>query len=296
MQKKREDYIFNAINIFLMLVITCVTLYPFLHILAISLNDARDSARGGITIFPRILSIDSFVTVFKYPGLYNSFIMSVARTILGTVLFLLVTLMCGYALTKRNLPGYKSIYMFFVISMFIAGGLIPTFLLFQQIGIYNSFWVYILPSSFSTYYMILFRTYIVQLPKSLEESAQIDGADEWISFFRIVIPLCTPIIATLGLFVAVTQWNAWQDTLYFTTDENLETLQFVLMKVLRQAEATSIVKKAKSIMMRQMGTTNITPESIKMAITIVATVPIICVYPFLQKYFVKGMVVGAVKE
>lgn len=296
MKKSLPDRIFNLFNIVYMLIVSSITLYPFLHILAVSLNDARDSASGGITIFPRILSFDSYQTVFGYEGLYRAFLVSIERTILGTLLFLLVTTLAGYAMTKRTLVGYKAIYLFFVVSMFVSGGLIPTFLLYQQLGIYNTFFVYILPGAFSTYYMILFRTYIIQLPKGLQESAMIDGAGEWTIFSRIVIPLSTPILATIGLFVAVNQWNSWQDTLFYTTNQNLETLQYVLMKVLRQAEATQIAKQARSAMARTMGTTSITPDSIKMAITIVATVPILCVYPFLQKYFVKGMVLGAVKE
>lgn len=295
MKKSLEDHIFDKFNFLYMLAVLATTLYPFLHILAISFNDARDSARGGITIFPRVFSIDSYRTVFGYEGLYNAFFVSVTRTAIGTFLFLLVTLLCGYAMTKSYLKGYKIIYNFFVVSMFVGGGLIPTFLLFRQLGIYNTFFVYILPGAFSVYYMILFRTFIIQLPAGLEESAMVDGATEWAIFFKIILPLSTPIIATIGLFVAVGQWNSWQDTLYFTTRPELETLQFVLMRVLRQAEAAQIAKQAKSIMMRQMRSTNITPESIKMAITIVATIPIICVYPFLQKYFVKGMVLGAVK-
>jgi putative aldouronate transport system permease protein len=213
----------------------------------------------------------------------------------GTALFLIVTTLAGYVMTKTQLKGYRVFYMFFVVSMFVSGGLVPTFLLYKQLGIQNTFWVYILPGAFSTYYMILFRTYIIQLPKGLVESATIDGAGEFTIFRKIVFPLSTPILATIGLFVAVNQWNAWQDTLYYTSNPDLETLQYVLMKVLRQAEATQIAKQARSAMARTLGTTTITPDSIKMAITIVATVPILCVYPFLQKFFVKGMVLGAVK-
>jgi putative aldouronate transport system permease protein len=296
MHKSIQDRVFNAVNLVYMLLVSALTLYPFLHILAVSLNEARDSARGGITIFPRIISFDSYRTVFEYEGLYHAFIVSILRTLLGTVLFLLVTTLAGYVMTKRQLKGYRFFYMFFVVSMFVSGGLIPTFLLYQQLGIQNTFLVYILPGAFSTYYMILFRTYIIQLPKGLQESAMIDGAGEFTVFFKIVLPLATPILATIGLFVAVNQWNSWQDTLYYTTDPNLETLQYVLMKVLRKAEATQITKQARSAMARVMGTTSITPDSIKMSITIVATVPILCVYPFLQKYFVNGMVLGAVKE
>jgi len=296
LKKTREDYLFSVVIAIVMTVVVVLTVYPFLNILAISLNDARDAAAGGIFLWPRKLSLDSYKTVFGYENLYKALFVSVSRTVVGSFLTLAVTSMCAYALTKRNLVGYRMFYYFFVTSMFISGGLIPTFLLYQQIGIYNTFWVYVLPGAFSAYYMILFRTYIIQLPKGLEEAAFLDGADEWGVYLRIVLPLSTPIFATIGLFVAVSQWSAWQDTLYYVTDPNLETLQFVLMKVLRQAEATAIAKQAKSMMMRQMRTVNITPDSIKMAITIVATLPILMVYPFLQKYFVKGMVLGAVKE
>lgn len=289
------DAIFDIVNACILLLVVTVTLYPFLHVLAISLNDARDAMKGGIGIFPRVFSFDSYKTVFGYEDLYHAFLVSVARTISGTVLSLLVTTMCAFAMTRKRLFGYKVIYNFFIVSMFVGGGLIPTYLLFKQIGIYDTFWVYILPGSFSTYYMILFRTYIVQLPSELEESAFLDGADEIQAFFKIILPLCAPILATIGLFVAVSQWNSWQDTLYYTTDHNLESLQFVLMKVLSQTEASRISKQAKSTMLRHAQAITITPDSIKMAITMVATIPIICVYPFLQKYFVKGMVIGAVK-
>jgi putative aldouronate transport system permease protein len=289
------DRVFDNVILLIMLLVACVTLYPFLHILAVSLNEARDASRGGIGIIPRKLSIASYRTVFGYSGLYNAFLISTARTICGTFIFLVVTMLCGYAMTKKQLKGYKVIYLYFVVSMLVGGGLVPVFLLFQRIRIYNTFLVYVLPGAFSAYYMILFRTFIIQLPQEMEEAALIDGANEWSVFFKIIIPLSTPIIATIGLFVAVGQWNAWQDTLYFTTDSRLETLQYVLMKVLRQAEGTRITRLARASMAQRMGTTNITPDSIKMAITIVATIPIICVYPFLQKYFVKGIVIGAVK-
>lgn len=291
----REDFIFHTCNFLIMALIIVVTLYPFLHVCAISLNDARDAMQGGIGIFPRKFSLDSYRTVFGYENLYNAFLISVSRSFLGTVLSLFVTTLCAYAMTKKRLPGYKFIYHYFIVAMFVGGGLIPSFLLYKQLGLYNTFWIYIIPGAFSTYYMILFRTYIIQLPGEMEESAYLDGANEIQVFFKIILPLCTPILATIGLFVAVSQWNSWQDTLYFVLDKNLEPLQYVLMKVLSQTEAARITKQAKSMMMRHTNTVSITPDSIKMAITMVATFPIICVYPFLQKYFVKGMVIGAVK-
>lgn len=294
MGKSVGDKIFDSINIILMLTIIAVTIYPFLHILAISLNDAHDSMAGGIGIFPRILSFDSYYTVFSYPGLSKAFLVTVARTIIGTACSLIFTAIAAYAMTKKDLVGYGIIYKFFVVSMFLGGGLIPTFFLYQWLHIYNTFFVYILPGMFGVYNMILFRTFIIQLPRELEESAYLDGANEIQVFFRIIIPLSMPILATMGLFVAVGQWNSWHDTLYFTTNPELETLQYVLMKVIRQSEAATMVNKAKMHMMARRKI-NITPESIKMAITIVVTLPILCVYPFIQKYFVKGIMIGAVK-
>ena len=292
--RSRGDIAFDAVNTIIMLLVIAVTLYPFLNILAISLNDAHDSAAGGIYILPRKLSFDSYESVFRYPGIYHAFLVSVARTALGTLLSLTFTSLAAYVMTKKYLLGYKVIYNFFVISMFISGGLIPTFFLYQKLHIYNTFWVYILPGAFGVYYMILMRTFILQMPKELEESALLDGANEIQVFLKVVLPLSKPILATIGLFVAVNQWNAWQDTLFYTNNPDLETLQYVLMKVLQQAEAASMTRQAKRSMSR-LRTVSITPESIKMAITIVATLPIICVYPFIQKHFVKGMMIGAIK-
>ena len=292
MRRSRNDIILDSINIVVMLAIVVATVYPFLHILAVSLNDARDATAGGIGIWPRKWSLNSYEAVFKYNKIYNSFLVSIERTLLGALLSLTVTSAAAFVMTKKSLVFYKVFYRFFIVSMFVSGGLIPTFMLYKQIGLYDSFFVYILPGAFSVFYMILFRTYIIQLPREMEESAYIDGAGEFTVYTRIILPLSIPILATLGLFVAVGQWNSWQDTLFFTNSEGLETLQFVLMKVLRQAEAAAMTKRAKSMLRR---TISITPESIKMAITIIATLPILLVYPFLQKYFIKGIVVGAVK-
>jgi putative aldouronate transport system permease protein len=294
-RKSAGEQVFDIVNCCIMVLIVAVTVYPFLHITAISLNEARDSAAGGIGIFPRKLSFDSYITVFRYNNIVNAFLISAARTIIGALLTVFFTAMVAYAMSKRNLIGYRIIYRFFVVSMFISAGTIPVFLLYQWLGLYNTFWVYIIPGLFNVYYMILMRTFILQLPREIEESALMDGANELVIFWRIIIPLSGPILATIGLFVAVGQWNSWQDTLFFTNKPGLETLQYVLMKVLRQAEAASITRQARMSLSRLQRTISITPESVKMAITVVSTFPILCVYPFIQKYFVKGMMIGAIK-
>ena len=292
MKRSRGDRSFDVVVTLVLVLVIIVTVYPFLHILAISLNDARDSAAGGIGIIPRKLSLDSYRAVFGFENIYASFGISASRTVLGTLLSLVITSMAAFVMTKNYLVFFKGFYRFFVISMFINGGLIPTFLLYQGLGLYNSFLVYILPYAFNVFYMILFRTYFIGIPREVEESAFMDGAGEMVIFVRIIFPLSLPIFATVGLFMAVRQWNQWQDTLFFTSDTKLETLQFVLMKVLRQAEAASMSKQARSLLQK---TVSITPQSIKMSISIVATLPILIVYPFLQKFFVKGIMIGAVK-
>ena len=294
MKQSPMDKVIDGVITTFMLAVVVITIYPFLHILAISLNDARDSVAGGIGIWPRVFSLDSYITVFRFKGLSSAFLVSITRTVIGTALSLLFTSIAAYAMTKKHMIAYGIINKFFIISMFMSGGLIPTFFLYQGLGIYNTFLVYILPGVFGMYNMILLRTSIIQLPQGMEESAFLDGANEVQIFFYIIIPLSTPVLATIGLFIAVGQWNSWQDTLFFTNKPELETLQYVLMKVLRQSEAASIARSAKMAMMK-FKRINITPESIKMAITIVATVPILCVYPFIQRYFVKGVMIGAVK-
>ena len=291
-KKTLGENAFDWLNCFIMITVLVITIYPFLHILAVSLNEARDAAAGGIGIWPRVFSVDSYETVFGFPNIFNAMLVSVARTLVGTLLSLIVSSAAAYALVDNKMKGYKLIYNIFVVSMFVNGGLIPTFMLNLNLGLYDSFWVYILPGMFSVFNMILFRTYILQLPYELFESALIDGAGDFRIYAQIIMPLCLPIIATLALFVAVNQWNAWRDTLFFTKSESLETLQYVMMKVIRQAEAASMAKKARSLLRPSI---SVTPESIKMAITIIATLPILVVYPFLQRFFIKGMVIGAVK-
>lgn len=294
MRKSAGDHTFDVLNAVFLFVFAISTLYPFVYVFAISFNDAMDSMSGGIYFFPRKWSFDSYRLIFQHEDLVHSFLVSTSRTVIGAISSVAVTAMLGYVFTKKEMPGYKVFYTMSIISMFLGGGLIPTFMLYRWVHVYNTFWVYIVPGLIGIFNMILFRTYFMQLPSSLEESAFIDGANEMQCFTRIILPLSTPILATIGLFVAVGHWNSWTDTLFFTANPNLETLQFVLMKIIRQSEAAQIINAQKAKLLR-MRVIVVTPESIKMAITVVATVPILCVYPFLQKYFVKGVMIGALK-
>lgn len=293
--KKRKITLFDVVLLLFMLVVVVVTLYPFLNILAISLNDATDTARGGIHILPRQFTWANYEYIFNgNDRLLGAFGMSVLRTIVGTITGILASTMLAYTLSRRDFVFNGAISFILVITMFVSGGLIPEFLLIRELGLMNNFLVYILPMLISAFNVIVIRSFMDGIPMALTESAKMDGAHDFTIFWKIIIPLSLPVIATVSLFLAVGQWNNWFDTyLYARSNANLTTLQFELMKILdnTQMSAGDITSGNAEYV---AGRTN--PQSIQMAITIIATVPILMVYPFLQRYFVTGLTLGAVKS
>lgn len=287
--------LFDILLAILMLFVLIVTLYPFLNILAISLNDAVDTSKGGIHIWPREFTFANYVEIFgNNDQLLQAFFMSVLRTVVGTATGIIASAMLAYTLSRRDFVFNKQVGVLLVITMFVSGGLIPEYMLIRQLGLINEFAVYILPMLISAFNVIIIRSFMDNLPSALEESAKIDGASDFTIFMRIILPLCMPVIATIALFIAVGQWNSWFDTyLYARSNENLTTLQYELMKILDNASSSggNVTSQNAEYVANQ---TN--PTSIKMAITIIATVPILLVYPFLQKYFVTGLTLGAVKS
>ncbi len=292
---------YNTLSIFeifltiVMLFVVIVTLYPFLNILAKSLNDPIDTVKGGITIFPRVFTLDNYKILFeKGSNLPRAFEISVLRTVIGAFLGTICCVMFAYPLSRDDFVFKKPFTTMLVITMYVSGGLIPGYLLIRALGLINNFWVYIIPGLINAFNVIVIRSYIDTIPVSLQESARIDGANDITILFKIILPLCMPVLATIGLFIAVGQWNSWFDTyLYTRGNTNLTTLQFELMKVLDSAQTSSgrVDVYSESLRMARRN-----PEAIKMAFTIVATVPILVVYPFLQRYFVTGITLGAVKE
>ncbi|MDV4151043.1 carbohydrate ABC transporter permease [Clostridium sp. AL.422] len=294
-RKTKGDIVFNIVLTIFMILFVIVTLYPILNTLAISFNDGIDSVRGGVYLWPRMFTLKNYQTVFRNPNLMQAAFISVSRTVIATVVQVFLTAMLAYILSRKDFVFKKQIAFIYVLTMYVNGGMIPNYILVKELGLLNNFLVYILPGLVSAFNMIVIRTYINGLPESLIESAKIDGAGEFRIFMKIILPLCMPVLATVALFIAVAQWNSWFDAmLYAQGNPKLTTLQYELMKLLSSttqqgggAGTAEMVKNAGNI---------VTPTSIRAAITIVTAFPIVCLYPFLQKYFVSGLTIGGVKE
>lgn len=293
--KSPQDRILEAIVYLSMIVVTVLTIYPFLNVLAISFNDSVDTVRGGITIWPRQFTLKNYDLIFTYSGLITGFKISVLRTVIGTIAGLLSGSMLAYALARSDFQARRWISMFLAITMYVSGGMIPGFILLKELHLINTFAVYILPGLVSAFNVFVIRSFIDGLPYALQESAKLDGANDFTIYWRVILPLCKPALATVALFLAVGQWNSWFDTYLFNgSNETLTTLQYELMKILQSTTTGATNSQDAANMAQRMA--QVSPESVKMAITIIVTVPILVVYPFLQKYFVKGMTLGAVKS
>ncbi|ANE45235.1 hypothetical protein SY83_01585 [Paenibacillus swuensis] len=293
--------VFQWFNYSFMFFILIITLLPYLNVFAVSLNDGRDTSLGGITFFPRVFTLDNYVTLLNDSSLVRAFMLTLAIVVLGTAYAVLIQFFAAYALKKKTLVGRGKILIFLVIPMFFSGGLIPTYILYSQTHLLNNFWVYIIPAGFSFYNFIVIRTYIAStVSESLEESARMDGANDFTIFFRIILPLCKPILATIVLWTAVGKWNDWTTTLYFVNDSSLYTLQYKLTEIIKESERINqlirdtISRGGDVSALTKLNV--VTPESLVAAQVIITTLPIICVYPFLQKYFLHGAMIGSVKE
>jgi putative aldouronate transport system permease protein len=288
-----QDSIFEIILVVLCLFVIVVTLYPMLNVVAISFNDSMDSMRGGIKIWPRVFSVKPYESIFSQKNFIHASMISVLRTLIGIATSVPIMVMVAYVLSRKEYMLRKITTSLMVFTMYISAGIIPVYFLMRNLGLVNSFWVYIIPPLAQAYFIIITRTYISSLPDSIMESAKIDGADHLTIIFKIIFPLVKPVVATLVLFVAVSQWNNWYDTfIYNSSNADLSTLQYELKKILASATAQGDANS----MGNSQGGNIMTPLSIRAAMTVVVSVPIMIVYPFLQKYFVGGLVVGGVKE
>ena len=288
----KADIAFYTFNSIFMTLFVVVTLYPVLNTLAISFNDGLDALRGGIYLLPRKFSVKNYITVFNKDDLLVGAYISVARTVVGTALSLVACAILAFIVSRKNFLFAKPLSLFWVITMYVNGGMIPVFLLYKGLHLTNSFWVYVIPGMVSAFNMLVIRTYMNGIPNSFEESAQLDGAGYTTIFLNIISPLCKPVYATVALFVAVYQWNSWFDVmLYNRMSDKLTTLQYELMKLL-----SSVTNQSASVESMKNAGGSVTPTSVRAAATIITMLPIICIYPFLQRYFVTGLTLGGVKE
>ena len=287
---RRKITAFDAFIYFIAVVFTAIVIFSFIHLIALSFNDGMDAMKGGIGFWPRKFTLENYKIILQESSLFRATIVSVARTVIGTLVPLIATGLVAFCLTRSDLVGRRFYHIVFILPMYISAGLIPTFLTYKAMGLTNNFMVYIVPNLVWAYNIIIIRTFFDGLPRSLEESAIIDGANELQVFFRIFIPLSMPVIVTVGLFNAVWQWNSWFDTVMYIRGNELDTLSSLLAHMLMEQQTNFIndMKLAKRAV-------SLTPEVLKAAMTIVTALPIMLVYPFLQKYFVKGVMVGAVK-
>jgi putative aldouronate transport system permease protein len=290
--------IFNIFNILFMLFVCAMIMVPYLNVLAVALNDNARSAHSGLMLLPAKATLANFQALLSDSGIWHAGGVTLLRLAVGVPLTLAINFTGSYALSKSWLPGRRALSLILMIPSYIGAGLIPTYILYAQLHLLNSFWVYVLPVGFWFFGFILLRTYFYTIPDSLEESAKLDGANDLVVMLRIHLPLALPILATLTLFSAVTHWNDWTTTLYFVTNyKSLSTLAFELQRVLREQDRISrLVQEAIIHGLLPPASSSGTSEGLRNAQIIVTTLPIILVYPFLQRYFIQGMLVGSIKE
>lgn len=294
MKKSGYDYAFIVFNAIFMFLFVVITLYPVINTIAISFNDGTDAVRGGIYLWPRMFSTKNYVTVLGKQNIKTAAVITVLRTVIGSLLALVTNALLAFIVSRKKFLFKSGVSLFWVITMYVNGGLVPVLLLYKDLHLTNSFWVYVIPGMISAFNMLVMRTYMQGIPDSLEESAQLDGAGYFTIFWKIISPLCMPVYATVTLFVAVYQWNAWFDVmLYNRMKSEYSTLQYELVKLL-----SSVMQQGGNAnnINTTIGSGNVTPVTVRSAATVVTMLPIVCLYPFLQRYFVTGLTIGGVKE
>ena len=287
LRKTTSFSVSGTVIIFILVLIALITLYPFVYTLAGSFNDGTDFEKGGVWLFPRVFTLDNYAAVFSDYRLWIGLGNTVLRTVFGTAAARIVTSCVAYAMSQRELPCKRFFRVFNVITMFFSGGIVPFFLVVNILGLYDNFLVYILPSLYSVYNMIVISTFFRGIGQGVREAAILDGASEMRIWWSVFMPMSTPVLATVGLWIAVMHWNSYLPTLLYTSkDESMWTLQYYLMRIIKDAalpEGDAVNE-------------NVTAQTISFAAMVIAMIPIVCVYPFLQKYFAKGAALGSLKE
>ena len=293
---KKEDILFKIVNYSIFLLFTFLCAYPFYYLIINSISSNELSSNGMINFLPRQIHFQNYKDVFQLSGLSTAVVVSVARTVIGTACTVMASAYLGFMFTQKKMWHRSFFYRFVVVTMYFSAGLIPMFMTMKLLHLTNSFWVYIIPGIVQPFNVIMVKTFIESIPSSLQEAAEVDGAGVLTVFFKVILPTCTPILATIAIWAAVGQWNSFQDTLIYITDQKLFSLQYLLYIYLNQANSlAALVKSSTSMEAVADLVTKQTPTSIRMTISVVVVLPILFIYPMFQKYFVKGIMIGAVK-
>lgn len=285
-----DSRIFDVINMTLLIIFTIIIVVPLWNVIVSSFSSGRSLAEGGFIFWPKEFSLENYRAVLRDTTMVQAFVISVSKTLLGVATHVFFCAMVAYSLSKGNLRGRKLYVTMGIITMFFSGGMIPTYLLIKSLGLLNSFWVYVIPAMFSFFDVVILMNFFRNVPTSLEESAKIDGAGDWRIFLKIFIPLSMPAMATIALFNGVGQWNDFMTTKLYITDKALYPLQMKLYEIILQSQTQSMQNIGGSVVIET------TTKGVQLATIVITTLPIIMIYPILQKYFISGMTMGAVKE
>ncbi len=288
---RKKVKLFDVLNVSAFIVFALLCFYPFYYLILYSLSNATEIARNPAWLLPRGLSFRNYEYLFQKPEIYRAFLISASRTVIGTVITVMCCSFFAFLLTEKKLIFRRFTYRMLVLTMYLDAGLIPYVIVMRSYHLNNNYLLYIIPSAISAFYVILIKTYIEGIPASMEEAAMIDGAGYFSAFFRIVFPVCLPVVATVAIFSAVNQWNSWRDNFYLVRDNNLKTMQLQLLEYLQSLDQQQI-RDINEALGRLQKTSSL---SIKACISVITTLPILLVYPFFQRYFVKGILIGAVK-
>jgi putative aldouronate transport system permease protein len=300
MMKKKTygsgEIIFNIINYGFFTLFTILCIFPFYYLFINTISNNDFSSRGLINFFPRGIHFTNYIQVLKIPGLGKSALVSLGRTVIGTTLTVWASAFLGFLFTNDKMWGRKFWYRFVVITMYFNAGIIPWFITMMNLKLTNNFLAYVIPSIIAPFNIILVKTFVESVPHSLQESAQIDGAGYFTVFTKIVFPLIKPIVATITIFAAIGQWNSFVDTLFLVTQERLYTLQFVLYKYLNEATSlAALIRNSQGSAMNNSLANMQTATSVRMTVSMIVVLPILFVYPYFQRHFIKGVMIGAVK-
>lgn len=288
--RKQKKHVFDWVNLICLSLFAIASIYPLIYVIAGSFNEGSDYINGGIWLFPRVFSFENYQVVLNDMRLWKSFGITIARTVLGTFLSVIYTAVVAYAMSRPNLIGKSIIYRFFIFTMFFGGGLIPYFWVINLLGLFDNFLVYIIPAMFSVYNMLVFVNFFKTIPEEIHESAVMDGASEFKIFFSIVLPLSGPVVSTIALWNAVGHWNSFFDTMIYTSNDNLWTLQYYLMKVIKESSMPASGVNLPIELLQKVA-----PETVSLAAIMISVIPIFILYPIILKTLTKGVVVGSLK-